>query len=125
MKEVTLLHRQVNPSWVQQGRVTSQLFKPTPKDGAKLSLYDGDQISAVDAFTHYTDELRLKSLGVMSISVGECAACNLKALPDPVPFPEHVIVDFSGLPQNQVEKKAKLLKAYAEARGWQFDAGVR
>jgi hypothetical protein len=38
LNDTTLLHRQINPSWVQQGRVTSQAFRPTPKDESKLSV---------------------------------------------------------------------------------------
>jgi len=52
MNSGTLLHRQVNPSWVQQGRVTSQVFKPTPKDNHRLSVYDGDQVTALQAWLH-------------------------------------------------------------------------
>jgi len=36
----------------QESRPTSQTFKPTPKDEGKLSLYDGDNISAENAFHH-------------------------------------------------------------------------
>jgi hypothetical protein len=28
--------------WMQQGRVSSQAFRPTPKDAKELSAYDGD-----------------------------------------------------------------------------------
>jgi len=40
VNDSTLLHRQVNPAFVQSGRVTSQAFKPTPKDQGLLSVYD-------------------------------------------------------------------------------------
>ena len=36
-----LLHRQVHPSWIQEGRITSQAFSPTPKDLGLLSVYLG------------------------------------------------------------------------------------
>ena len=45
MTGTTLLLRQIHPSFVQDGRVTSQAFRPTPKDESLLSVYDGDQIT--------------------------------------------------------------------------------
>ena len=125
MTDNTLLHRQVHPSWVQQGRITSQAFRPTPKDQQRLSVYDGDQISPEAAWTHYTDTLGFDSTGVMSVSVAECAAQELPAAADPTPFPEHVLIDFSGLAENRIKAKAKLLKAAAEVRGWQYQAEGR
>ena len=51
--EEQTLHRQVHPSWVQEGRITSQAFSPTPKDAGLLSVYDGKQIAAEGSFNHY------------------------------------------------------------------------
>jgi hypothetical protein len=68
MPENTFLYRQVHPSWVQAGRITSQVFKPTPKDENKLSAYDGDRISAEKAWIHYTRELSLSSCGVVAVT---------------------------------------------------------
>ena len=42
MTDETLLLRQVHPSFLQDGVVSSQVFRPTPKDECKLSAYDGD-----------------------------------------------------------------------------------
>ncbi|MBI5015494.1 MAG: hypothetical protein HZB55_08375 [Deltaproteobacteria bacterium] len=120
MTSGTLLLRQVHPSWVQQGRATSQVFKPTPKDEKRLSVYDGDQVSAERAWHHYTDLLGHASMGVMAVTVGECQRQGLPVAADPTPFPEHVLIDFTGLAENPINRKAKQLKAMAEARGWQF-----
>jgi hypothetical protein len=116
----TVLLRQIHPLFVQQGRVTSQAFRPTPKDEHKLSVYDGDMISAGRSFHHYTTTLCFASAGVMGVSVGECNDLALAVSPDPLPFPEHVVIDYSAFEKNVVEKKAKLLKARAETRGWLF-----
>lgn len=118
----TLLHRQVNPSWVQQGRVTSQVFKPTPKDNRRLSVYDGDQVSAFHAWLHYTTELGFSSIGVLAVTVAECEELDLAAEPDPTPFPAHAVIRFDACTPSQIEKKAKLLKAMGEARGWLHQA---
>lgn len=120
MNADTLLHRQVSPAWVQQGRVTSQLFKPTPKDEKKLSLYDGDQISAEGAWEHFTGQLGLKSVGVLSVTKAECETESLRVVPDPTPYPEHIVLDFSELSGGQTEKAAKRLTVTAVERGWQY-----
>ena len=118
----TLLLRQVSPSWVQAGRITSQVFKPTPKDERRLSVYDGDQMSPADSWTHYKESLGYESVGVVAVTVGECEKHDLPPEPDPNPFPEHVAIKFDGCSNSQIEKKAKHLKKAAETRGWQYEA---
>ena len=115
-----LLHRQVNPDWVQNGEFSSQTFRPTLKDGGKLSVYDGNQSSASNSFMHYTTIQKLNSAGVVSVSTGEVAEAGLHYELDGVPFPEHGYIDFNGLSGNQVKAKAILLKAKATARGWSY-----
>ena len=65
MNDTTLLYRQIHPSFVQDGRVTSQAFRPTPKDQNQLSVYDGDLIGPPAAFEHYTEKLKHASVGVL------------------------------------------------------------
>jgi hypothetical protein len=122
MTGVTLLLRQIHPSFVQAGRVTSQAFRPTPKDEGQLSVYDRDQITPEAAWDHFTTTLACASVGSLAVTVDECAAEQLTARPDPEPFREHVVIDFRALSDNQAEKKGKKLKAKAEARGWQHQA---
>jgi len=120
MNSETLLYRQIHPSFVQLGRVTSQAFRPTPKDEQKLSVYDGDQITADNAYEHYVSSLELSSCGVMGLLCAECETLALTVQPDPAPFPEHAVIDFSDFSKKQTEKKAKQLKARAEARDWLY-----
>ncbi len=122
MTEATLLYRQINPSWFQQGRVTSQAFKPTPKDNKRLSAYDGDQINAEDSWQHYTTELKFTSVGVLAVSLAECTAQELPVEADPEPFPSHCLIKFDECSNSQMEKKAKHLRETADARGWQYQA---
>src|SRR5689334_1835417 len=117
MTNGTLLLRQVNPSWIQSGRITSQVFKPTPKDANRLSVYDGDQIVAEKSWRHYTNELGFLSVGVVAVTVEECQSQELSAQADPTPFREHVAVIFDGFSGTQIEKKARHLKKLAEIRG--------
>jgi hypothetical protein len=120
MNANTLLYRQIHPNFIQQDRVSSQAFRPTPKDEQKLSVYDGDQIEPAPAYQHYTGKLNLPSVGVMAVTVLECQESDLLTRPDPAPFPEHALIDFSAYSKNETEKKAKLLKAKAEARNWLY-----
>jgi len=120
MTNETLVLRQVHPSFIQAGRVTSQVFRPTPKDLGRLSGYDGDQIDAEKAFAHYTTELEFESAGVLAVTVAECKEIELTVEPDPKPFPEHVVIVFHGLTDNQSEKKSKKLNARAATRGWLY-----
>lgn len=122
MTSDTMLLRQVNPSWIQNGRVTSQVFKPTPKDERRLSVYDGDQVTPAHAWEHYTSELCFSSLGVLGVTVGECECHGLAAEPDPTPFPEHAVIKFDNCAPSQIPKKAKHLKKLSEARGWLHQA---
>lgn len=122
MNSQTLLLRQIHPSFVQQGRVTSQAFRPTPKDEMKLSVYDGDQITPEEAFEHFTTVLQQLSVGELAVTVSECKSLDLKVEADPEPFPEHAIIDFTGLGRKDVESKGKKLKSIADTRGWLLQA---
>lgn len=119
MTATTLLLRQIHPSFVFDGRASSQAFRPTPKDRLLLSVYDGDRMTPAGAWGHFTAAGH-SSAGVMAVSVGECAAESLPARPDPEPFPEHAVIDFTGLNGNQVKKKGNRLQELAEARGWLY-----
>jgi hypothetical protein len=120
MQESThLLHRQVNPSWIQQGRFTSQTFLPTSKDAGLLSVYDGQQMDAQQSYVHYTASLSLKSVGVVSVDSGQVSEVGLSWRPDPTPFPEHAVIDFSSLvSSSQMKAKAAALAEKARNRGW-------
>lgn len=116
----TLLLRQVNPHWIRNGRITSQVFKPTPKDEKRLSVYDGDKVSPEGSFRHFTEKLSLSSAGVMAVTMAECRQEELPVIPDPAPFPEHVVIDFISCSNSEIRTKAKLLTKAAENRGWQY-----
>ena len=121
MNPDTLLLRQINPFWLQNGRVTSQAFRPTPKDAKLLSVYDGDLISPQNAWQHFTGA-GYTSIGVLAVTVCECGALSLSARSVPEPFPEHAVIDYSGLGTSAIDKTAKLLNAKAALRGWRYQA---
>lgn len=125
MNDNTLLYRQIHPEFTQfdpqteRLRPTSQAFRP-PDDG-NLSVYDGDQITAEASWLHYTDTLQRESCGVTAVTVSECASFDLPAIPDGIPYPEHVSIDFNVLKsKSQWSARAKKLRAVANARGWLF-----
>lgn len=120
MKPTSSLFRQVNPDWIREGRITSQAFKPAPKDQKLLSVYDGELIGARESYEHYTMHLGLQSDGVVAVTVAECTQLGLSVRSDPLPFPEHAVVDFSSLTVSGSRKVAKRLADYAINRGWQF-----
>lgn len=112
------LLRQVHPSWIQAGRPTSQLFRPTAKDEGLLSVSRGSKTTAAAAFELHTRVKGLQSVGVWGIHVAHCADAKLAVLEDPLtePFadPAHAVIDFRGLGEKDVRAKSQLLKAVAE-----------
>lgn len=115
------LHRQVHPSWVQDGRITSQAFSPTPKDAGLLSVYDGQLIAPEPSFVHYTTGLKLAAHGTVSVTADEVSGVGLPWRADPEFFPEHAVIDFTGLPTaGKVKAKAQALAEKARQRGWTY-----
>lgn len=120
----SLLLRQIHPSFVQDGRVTSQAFRPTPKDEFLLSVDDGDRVSAEASRRRFIANPACKSVGVQAVSQAECAAQALPVIADGNPHPEHCSVDFTAFDKKSIEKISKLLRAQAETRGWLFKEAV-
>lgn len=118
MNDSTILMRQVHPSFFPNNVVSSQAFLPFPKDVGKLSVYDGDQISAEKAYEHYKNVLKFESIGVWGVSCAEVEAINLSSTPDPLEnFPYHALIDFNTSDSKKWRKLAKQLKRYAVERG--------
>jgi len=127
MDQQTLLHRQVNPSFIQSGRVTSQVFRPTPKDEGMLSVSDGSKITAESAYLRFILVPQCRSKGVLSVSVEECCAQGVLPVPDPIEEmehqlsqPDHCFIDFRNISSGRIDKIATQLRNYAIARGWSY-----
>lgn len=58
--------------------------------------------------------------GVVAVTVAECTQLGLSVRSDPLPFPEHAVVDFTSLTVSRSRRVAKRLADYAVNRGWQF-----
>lgn len=105
---------------MQNGRPTSQAFRPTPKDGNRLSVDDGSKIDARASWERFTGTLGFASVGVLAVTYAECSEQELPVIADAKPYPEHCFIDFSGAPKKAAEKKAKFLAFHAVQRGWLF-----
>ena len=117
MNDQTVLWRQVHPSWVQKGRPSSQLFKPTRKDEGKLSVSDGDQVTAEASWTSYI-QAGFESAGVMSVYFSECTDLEVPVVLDGDPTDDHAFLDFRGFSRSGVDRLAGLLTGFARERGW-------
>ncbi|GAA1063528.1 hypothetical protein GCM10009574_011390 [Streptomyces asiaticus] len=123
------LWRQVNPAWIQEGRVTSQLFSPTPKDTGEVSVCRASKVSAESSYEHHTEVLGYKSVGVYSVDVVEVEDVGLRAVDDSQVNdgderpPGHSYIDFKSASGNQRKKRASKLRDKAEKRGWQYRPG--
>jgi len=120
--ENELLFRQVHPSFVREGRVGSQAFRPTPKDKKMLSVARSSLTTADAAFNLHVDCLKLSSAGTWGVSVAECSALALPVQPDPLvempcPDPAHALVDFSTLSNSKIEAQGARLARKANDRG--------
>jgi hypothetical protein len=119
-----LLFRQVHPSFVRDGRPSSQAFRPTAKDEGKLSVARGSLTTPAAAFALYLDGLGHPSAGTWAVAVGECREQSLNVFPDPltsppekVADPAHAIVDFAPHTKSQAEAKGARLARKAIERG--------
>lgn len=118
MNSETLLLRQVHPSFIEEGFVSSQAFMPFPKDEGLLSVYNGDLIEAHTAHLHYTEVLRFQSAGVWGVLCAEANEINLPNRPDPLEdFAQHAVIDFTSHSTKAARKLAKKLRDFAVARG--------
>lgn len=122
MDSATLLYRHVDPvCHIQGDRVTSQLFRPMPKDGGCLSVDKGEILTPKESYDRFVKN-GFRSIGILGVTVGECEEKNLEVREEPIPKnPDHTLIDYSQLsPPSQVKKVAAMLKMIAEERGWLY-----
>ena len=123
------LLRQVHPSFLRDGRPSSQSWRPTKKDEGNLSVARGSLTSPQAAFEHHTQQKKMASAGAWAVTVGECQTEDLRAYPDPLDAtpnvaadPAHAVIDFTGRSNSQVEAKAVRLARWAGERGCLYPA---
>lgn len=118
-----VLFRQIHPSFLDNGKPSSQPFAPTQKDEAKLSVDRSALTDAAESFALFTGTGH-QSAAVYGLTVGEFVTEALPCLSDPLAAeglepanPAHAYADYSGHNPNQQKVKAKRLKQKALARG--------
>lgn len=122
-----LVYRQVHGNHVKDSRRASSVaFNPLATGGAEakrlrvLSGYDSGQVSAEEAYRHYTQVSARPSVGVLALSVEECTALGIEVDYDGLGFPAHVSLRFPRLSRRATARLAMKLDDLAMARGWQF-----
>lgn len=131
----TLLHRQVHKSWVEyttishqaflelvKSKVNSTVFKPTPKDLLKLSVFNGEKFTPKASYDKHISS-GLSSVGVIAVTKGECEALTpLSVTEDNDPFDGHAYIDFTNvLTKGEIKSMAKELRDKAMLRGWLYE----
>jgi hypothetical protein len=121
------LWRQVNPSWVHDGRVSSQLFRPTPKDTGEVSVTRSSKVTPEEAHRHHTEVLGYSSAGVYCVEVGEVNEVGLRVVDDShvddgeIRPPAHAYVDYKSIETKKLQqRRASVLRDKAENHGWQY-----
>lgn len=119
-----LLWRNAHPAWIVDGELTSQAFRPTPKDHQKLSTAREAKVSAEENFKEFTQQF--DSAGVWAVSVGEVEDQGVRSIYDehspstPKPcLKGHTSIDFTGVSNSQAKRIGGRLRDLAEARGRQ------
>jgi hypothetical protein len=123
-----VLWRQVHPDFVHEGSITSQAFRPFPKDAGELSVTRSSILTAEDAFRQYAEESGYRSDGSYPIRVDDVDQTGLRGVDDsgrastnPVPL-GHGFVDFRHLSDSQTRKAAAKLRDAALAIGRAYPA---
>ncbi len=98
--------------------VKSFVFRP--EDLINLSVYDGNRISAKDAYFHYSDYG--DTIGVIGITEKDCYSLNLSIIEDPLPdFKEHCIIKFTNCrTRKEIDIVAKELTKLSHKYGWLY-----
>jgi len=105
-----LLHRNIHPSWMDDGKPSSLAFSPSAKDEGKLSVDREDVDTAEASFLRHTVEKKLKSVAIFSVSVGEFGSQNIDCFEDPITKDEnnvenlaHCYADYTGMSKKQIK----------------------
>ncbi|HLT23047.1 MAG TPA: hypothetical protein VKZ84_06380 [Bacteriovoracaceae bacterium] len=121
-----LLHRQIFPSYIHEGRPTKRVFKPRGVDNGLLSTHKTTSRAMKESCRIYREILNRPSGGVAPLTVGEVNSVSLKVFEDPthsekpeaVEFEkDHCVVDFRGLEVTGIDAKAIKLLDLAITRG--------
>ena len=115
-----LLHRNAHPTFIDNGRISSQAFRLTSRDEGRLSIQQNSRAAAAIAYERYTAR-GLQSGGVWSITVAECGQFTLSVYDDPLEDDDsHAITDLIAYSVSQARKLTNKLASKARERGCQY-----
>lgn len=115
-----MLHRQVHPSFIQNGRPASRAFKPNSSDDGQVSVSRGTIVSAEAAYERYRARGRA-SIGAWSVTVFECNQVSVACYADPLDDDDaHARLDMKDKPASQLKTIGDKLADFARVRGRQY-----
>lgn len=121
-----LLFRQVHPDFISDGRPSSQVFKPFPKDNGQLSVSLSSKTTPEASYRHHTKTLGYRSGGVWGLEVGEVDSLGLIVYEtpevSPPPDPSHAEIDFTSVDRLKGKHCPARLATFARARGVLYPA---
>lgn len=126
MNPDTPLFRVIKSDVLEQGGVLSSgEFQPKEHEDGRISVYDGDLVTADQVYWNYAkrEDMPLPR-GVLAITQGQCAELGLKVTATPrygAIGHAHVDVDFNGLTENERVRVAEHLGELALGAGWEFE----
>lgn len=124
--------RNVHPGWIESdGSLTSQVFRPTPKDEGKLSTARASKVSAADHYDDFTTMFKLDSAGVWSVKHSDVTDVELRwvddhAVPGNAKPRGHAFLDFRHprLTSGVIRRVGRDLAKRAADRGADFRPGT-
>lgn len=121
MNPATLLYRVVSVAFVHRSNITMQVFQPRRSGEKLLQAYNGERISAEEAWNDFIRprHTSLKYVGVVGVTVSECESLSL-TVQENVYDPIHAHIDFTHMTHSEIRRSAQALKELANARGWIF-----
>lgn len=121
MSPDTLLYRVVSVAFVHRNTIALQAFQPRRSEENLLHVYNGDRVSAEEAwndFTRFPDTQR-RYIGVVGVTVSECESLSL-AVKQSDYDPVRAQIDFAHSTLSEMRRSAHALREFARARGWLF-----
>ena len=116
------VHRQIHPRFYDQGIISDSAFVAREDEERKLSSTRDSKVTPACARQHYMDVLKLATVGVAELKVGEVEGESSRCVddsadPDGGLPPGHCYIDFRGLTKSARRDLREALAEIATERG--------
>ncbi|MFD7656018.1 hypothetical protein ACFV4N_18775 [Actinosynnema sp. NPDC059797] len=113
-----LLYRQVHPTQMPNGTMSSEAFNPSARDKDLLSTLR-EHVGPEEAYRRWTETNGFLSVGTYAVSVGEVDDQGLQAIDDAATTePDHASIDYtSAQGKSERKRRSRKLRDAAVARG--------